>query len=32
VYIGSSLGGMAGETLNDVYQDELDEFNTWMAR
>ncbi|WP_321853201.1 hypothetical protein [Paraburkholderia tropica] len=32
VYIGSSLGGMAGEALNDVYQDELDEFNGWMAR
>jgi len=25
-------GGMAGKVLNDVYQEELDEFMRWMKR
>jgi hypothetical protein len=32
VFIGSNLGGMAAEIANDVYQDELEEFNRWMAK
>ena len=31
VFLGSNLGGMAGEQVNDIYQDELDEFNRWLA-
>ncbi|HEX7682018.1 MAG TPA: hypothetical protein VF446_00485 [Trinickia sp.] len=32
VLIGANLGGMAAEFANDVYQDELEEFNRWMAK
>jgi hypothetical protein len=32
VALGSNLGGMAGAALNDVYQDELDEFARWNSR
>ncbi|OHU95466.1 hypothetical protein BLA34_23135 [Ralstonia solanacearum] len=30
VYIGTNLGGMAGEVVNDVYQDELEAFMHWV--
>ncbi|MFL9987653.1 hypothetical protein [Paraburkholderia sediminicola] len=32
VYIGSNVGGIAGEVANDAYQDELDEFMRWMKK
>lgn len=32
VFIGSNLGGMAAQVANDAYQDELEEFNRWMAK
>lgn len=32
VYIGSNLGGMAGQVANDAYQAELDEFMRWMKK
>jgi hypothetical protein len=32
VFLGSNLGGMVGEALNDVYQDELEEFNRWLIK
>lgn len=32
VYIGASGGSVVAEELNDAYQDELDEFNRWMAQ
>jgi hypothetical protein len=30
VYIGSNLGGMAAESFNDFYRDELEAFNHWV--
>ena len=32
VLIGTNVGGMAAEFANDVYQDELEEFNRWMTK
>lgn len=32
IYIASSAGGIAGGDINDAYQDELEEFNRWMAK
>jgi hypothetical protein len=32
VALGSSLGGMAGDALNDAYQQELEEFARWNSR
>jgi len=32
VYIGSNVGGIAGEVANDAYQEELDEFMRWMKK
>lgn len=32
VFLGSNLGGMAAEALNDEYQDELGEFNRWLTK
>jgi len=31
VYIGSNLGGMAGEAANDIYQEELVVFTHWAT-
>lgn len=30
VFIGSNLGGMAGQAANDMYQEELPVFTHWM--
>jgi len=32
VYIGSNVGGIAGEVANDAYQEELDEFMRWVKK
>lgn len=32
VYIGTSAGAITGEMVNDVYQDELDEFYRWTSK
>lgn len=32
VTIGSNLGGMLGEVANDVYREELGEFNRWVSK